>query len=592
MRSVLLLAFVFTLPTAAATAAVHGDLEVLGSATLSGAVTFGSGHGVLEFARGVASPATLEWAGADGYLLTRTRESVALGPVATGLGVMPPHNASLAFGPARVTAIECQPGCTVIVFPLEGGEVGVSGEAVGRLERLAEPRRFQAFVDAPAPDNFFYEAAAGWIESSPEAAGLRISGSARGAGPLGLFVRDAVVRLETASGPVVVDATDSARTRDVLGVSTGSTHELRALVLLAREATLTADSWTAFVSPAPRVVIDGSLEATNASGRLIVDDELRLLDDALVRVDGRLSVFLGADGRGSSPASLGTAAAPLGAQVEGEARAVFVGAQRISAARAPTDAVVIVSLAALVVAAAFAIANLALPLYTRIDESTVLKNPNRRRVYELIRRKPAIATSEVARELAMSDVVVRHHLHMLKRNALIVTRRHGRRIAHFPGGQAISERASRALLVLKDPTRERVARAVAASPQPASQSELSLRMDVSQRLVSHHLRHLEIAGLVETVGTMPKRYWASAELTVALSAVGCRAPPPAPLPPAASAAPLAVPHRPRVPPPARAAWVIGEAQILTAGGRGKVRPVLAEPALASPPLVPETDFHS
>ncbi|HEX2022293.1 MAG TPA: helix-turn-helix domain-containing protein, partial [Candidatus Thermoplasmatota archaeon] len=164
------------------------------------------------------------------------------------------------------------------------------------------------------------------------------------------------------------------------------------------------------------------------------------------------------------------------------------------------------------------------PLYTRIDPARVLANPNRARIHEMARASPGIAASDIVRATGCARVVVDHHLRMLVAHGHLVARRGRKRIAYFPGDRAPDTSSHARTDALTDATRRRVACAVLEEPG-LSQQEIADRLGLRPRLVSHHLRRLQEASLVEGQGSMPRRYRSSPLLPAAL---GAAAPVPAP----------------------------------------------------------------
>src|SRR5581483_1043802 len=103
-------------------------------------------------------------------------------------------------------------------------------------------------------------------------------------------------------------------------------------------------------------------------------------------------------------------------------------------------------------------------LYTRVTRARVLENDSRRALFALIRERPGLHVSELARATGIGRVVLQHHLRMLEAHGLVVPRTRGRLVAYFSPGGVPGEQELAAKVALKDPTRRRVLDATASSP--------------------------------------------------------------------------------------------------------------------------------
>src|SRR5581483_1970274 len=147
-------------------------------------------------------------------------------------------------------------------------------------------------------------------------------------------------------------------------------------------------------------------------------------------------------------------------------------------------------------------------LYTRVTRARVLENDSRRALFALIRERPGLHVSELARATGIGRVVLQHHLRMLEAHGLVVPRTRGRLVAYFSPGGVPGEQELAAKVALKDPTRRRVLDATASSGAGATQADIVEATALSQRLVSYHLARLSEVGLVRGDGGRPQRFHA------------------------------------------------------------------------------------
>ena len=145
---------------------------------------------------------------------------------------------------------------------------------------------------------------------------------------------------------------------------------------------------------------------------------------------------------------------------------------------------------------------LALPfigLYTRLRRADALSNAKRERIYALVRETPGIGYAEMMRATKLGAGVLVHHLRILEREKLVVSRRYGLRRRIFPAGDATAAAAS------PSAAQERVLDALRSAP--LTQSELRERLELSQQGVSYHIQRLAREGRIREEQVGGERRW-------------------------------------------------------------------------------------
>jgi DNA-binding transcriptional ArsR family regulator len=130
---------------------------------------------------------------------------------------------------------------------------------------------------------------------------------------------------------------------------------------------------------------------------------------------------------------------------------------------------------------------------------TILASPGRRRILDLIRTRPGVSVSELARLAGMYWTSAAAHVEQLRQAGLVRAVRVGRRRVLF-SSQILEAEAADAPGILGEPSCRRVAVAIAAHPRQRVW-ELCESTGMSERAVYHHVKRLVAAGLVATSKT-------------------------------------------------------------------------------------------
>ncbi|HET6398686.1 MAG TPA: winged helix-turn-helix transcriptional regulator [Candidatus Thermoplasmatota archaeon] len=136
----------------------------------------------------------------------------------------------------------------------------------------------------------------------------------------------------------------------------------------------------------------------------------------------------------------------------------------------------------------------ALGLFSRVSGPRLLQHPTRRLVADCIEANPGIHYKELSRRLGLANGTLEHHLRKLVADGIVLRHAGDGYTCYFPKG--VSRHDLRAAGPLKAAGARRVLQAVQASPG-ASSSDVATAAGLDASTVSHHVRRLQDAGLVE-----------------------------------------------------------------------------------------------
>jgi len=135
---------------------------------------------------------------------------------------------------------------------------------------------------------------------------------------------------------------------------------------------------------------------------------------------------------------------------------------------------------------------LPIPGYSRHDDSDPLENEHRARLHEVITDSPGVDLAALVETTGMSRSTARYHLRVLEHEDIVVREEILGQPRLFPDGTddvafqvAARDDATRAVL------------AAISRHEPATGSTLAEQLDLDASTVSHHLKRLADAGLVE-----------------------------------------------------------------------------------------------
>ena len=505
----LVLAFLLLPLGHAAASPVHGSLEAARDLALRGQAEVTSSSGALDLSAAVLAGAPLNLRLLDGHAERTTYETRGVAGVwDDSPRRLPPERAALR--DATLSNFTCAArDCVVLLFATEG-RVGLRGEPQGALALEEDAWRRCGWFCGAAGD-FAWAAPAGSLRL---AAGEDVADAALVAeGRVGLLLRDATVEVAQDGRKRVLAATRESR--PLAGGPVAAAYEGTASFVVAEGQAagivLPPGAPATLRAPASLVALEGAFSSPSAAGHVTFRGSTTRFDGEPVEVVGNVTLSLGP----ADPALPLAGARDPGGPFEGDASRVRVGSV-VAAEPAPGNAAAVATLAGTLALLALLASRLALPLYSRIAPGDVLENGNRKRVFGALRDQPGATRADLARRLALSAPVVQHHLRMLEAHRFVASRRDGRARRFFVSGDAPDAGTFLSRAALRDPSRGRVARAVAEGAR--TQRDLVARTGFSQRLVSYHLARLARLGLVRAEGAQPQRYLPTEPLLAALAA--------------------------------------------------------------------------
>lgn len=455
---------------------------------------------------------TISFSSLDGRYVTAERDHASASGGLAGLTPQPgePTQEAIALGAGRIGNVSCAERCTLLLVPEGDASVSWQGRLDGLLSEHRVPEAYFAGMHGQA-GAFRWIPPAGSITLG--AADDRQTGAPRFTGDATLVVWNATASAADAEQTFQIETWTRTERTAAVGPASLTHITVRYAVLHLRDAILNlgAQSDAMYVGPPQRYDLDGTILSPAAHGELVVDGALHRLDGRSLRIDGAVGGSMG----------LRPAAAPIAdnpesrAQLRGTADVVSIGAQVIE--RTPTVAAERVAWSAALMGGLATLAWLARgaafgALYTRLTRGTLLDNPNRARIYATVQANPGITPAALTRLVGMNEIVVRHHMRMLVHHRVVLTQRTGKLRSYVAAQDQRIPGDLPALATLQHERRRRLAESVVRSTAPPSQAELASALSMSARLVSHHVRKLESAGLLRKLGAMPYHYQATPTL--------------------------------------------------------------------------------
>lgn len=512
---------------------VSGDLVLGAGLVLEGDAAIATSQGSLDLAGAIVAgrPLSLRFASAEGYVVTREWEHRGVeGVLEPAPSIGTPRNDSLSLEAGALDDVTCGAQCRVLLLAADAdASLGISGHASGPVGvTVAERVYASGAADGPARDSFYHRVPPGWVVASPAPIAhlptlLLGEGTARATGNLTLFLADASATWRGEEGERRLSAEPTSRPLDGPGgVPLGRRVETRFIVLRLVDAQLDAQAGAELVlaAPSPSLELAGALRADSARGVLHVGERRFDVRDERLEMEGRLEARAlpqtPAVGALSAPTRV-----PVRAPLEGDASRLVLAGRPVALAQ-PMDlsaAAVVTGLSLAGLLAALLVLKLVgVPFYMRLTHASLLRNENRRRIYDAIRGRPGVTVAELVRETALAEIVVRHHARMLEAHRYVAVKASGKVRALFALDGEADPEAMALHVVLKDATRRRLAALLANAPLPRTQGDLAAEAGLSRRLVSHHLARLERSGLVESTGSTPRGYRPTPRLVAFLAA--------------------------------------------------------------------------
>lgn len=136
------------------------------------------------------------------------------------------------------------------------------------------------------------------------------------------------------------------------------------------------------------------------------------------------------------------------------------------------------------------------PLFTRFERDTVLGHPRREALYALILQTPGISLQALGDAAGLSRTATLHHLRLMEKQHLIVSRRMGRSRHFFENGGRFGREQKEAYAVLQNDRSRQVADYIRAHPG-THQKDLCTALSIPPSIAHWHVRRLQEAQLVE-----------------------------------------------------------------------------------------------
>ena len=147
-----------------------------------------------------------------------------------------------------------------------------------------------------------------------------------------------------------------------------------------------------------------------------------------------------------------------------------------------------------------------------MDEE-ILAVKTRRDLYEFVRKNPGFHLREVSRALDLSITLVDYHLRFLEKHELITSAMDGEYKRFFPRSQpgqpdarpALTDAEKQVLAFLRQPVPFRVI-AYLMEHEAGTHKEILEHVPVSPSTLSHHLKKMQVSGLIDRATQAERGY--------------------------------------------------------------------------------------
>lgn len=269
--------------------------------------------------------------------------------------------------------------------------------------------------------------------------------------------------------------------------------------------------------------VNGTLAFNAADGLMQIGDERLPLEDDAVELTGNTTLFVRATGNESIPGGAGgdiitpsllvLEDPTVSADFTGDAEEVRVNGERTFSIPEPasTPAAEDVTWIASLLGLAFLVWKIGrwmIILVAGAHQNNPLAHPRRRLIHGFLQQAGLAHVRELHRATRIPVASLAHHLEVLKRDELVKCVKLGRHRIYFISSPHESNDDLRRLAFLAEPTRRRIAEALVHT-DGLCQRELKEQLGLSQSSVSHQLRRLVQARLVEPQGSRDIQYRAA-----------------------------------------------------------------------------------
>ncbi len=133
----------------------------------------------------------------------------------------------------------------------------------------------------------------------------------------------------------------------------------------------------------------------------------------------------------------------------------------------------------------------AVPLYSRITNGQVLKQDTRKSIYDYITSNPGVYFSSIMKDLELKNGVTSYHLSMLEREGYIKSKNEGIYRRFYANGASTTE-------IPLSQLRRSIVTTIVDNPG-ISQTEIALKLGLSNQVVNYHVGIMKKANLIKIV---------------------------------------------------------------------------------------------
>jgi predicted transcriptional regulator len=140
----------------------------------------------------------------------------------------------------------------------------------------------------------------------------------------------------------------------------------------------------------------------------------------------------------------------------------------------------------------------AVPGFTRIEDSELLKHPLRGQIFQIIQGNPGIHASELSRRMNVGWGTIIHHLEKLEKGRLVTARKVNNQKCFFEDGGRVSRLDMAVASAIRAGSAADIASFVQSHPM-TSQKAMATELGISPALASFHVKKLAALGVLDKV---------------------------------------------------------------------------------------------
>ena len=132
----------------------------------------------------------------------------------------------------------------------------------------------------------------------------------------------------------------------------------------------------------------------------------------------------------------------------------------------------------------------------RINKSNVLNNSSRDTIFNIIRSVPGIHLNRISKDTGINRGTLRHHIHILENEKVIVAQRINGKVRFFMNGSAYSDKEKTLISLLKNDIDSKIIYEILKG-HPVNSNSLAEKLGVCTSTVSWHLKRIKEQGIIE-----------------------------------------------------------------------------------------------